>query len=287
MSRPAADGGGRTEVEEHVTGSNDVVDRLGRITILVTTGFLLLVGAWELLILVPYVGAQHALGTDHGFFRKIGEHWLDTGQFYLPRQLAGPYIVETDVDVLYPPTAIPFFAALRWLPFPLFWAIPLGVIAIVLIKLRPRMWTWPILLFLVVNPISPRPLSDLLYGNTNMWIVAAIGAGIVWGWPAVLVTLNPSLGPFALVGIRHKSWWVAMAILAVASLAVLPLWRDYFTAIRNSNAEWYWSLQDVPLMCLPLVAWLGRQNGGFTTLRAALKARLSLPRLRASVLQGR
>jgi len=233
--------------------------RLGRVAALGLTGALVVLGILELAYLVPYIASQAALGTDHTFYRMIGERWLDTGEFYLPRQLAGPYILETNVDVLYPPTAIPFFALLRWLPFPLWWAIPIGVVAWVIARLRPAMWTWPVIALLV---IWPRNLSDLLYGNTNMWVVAAVAGGVVWGWPAVLVTLKPSLAPFALVGITHRAWWIAFGVLALASVPVLDLWGDYFTAIGYSNAEWYWSLEDVPVMSLPLVAWLGRRDGG-------------------------
>jgi hypothetical protein len=259
------------------------VRRTGRIVALTMTGALLIFGLWELSYLVPYIAGQEALGTDLAFYRSIGQRWLETGEFYLPRQLAGPYTVETNVDVLYPPTAIPFFVAIDWLPLPLWWAIPLGVVAAVLWWLRPAMWTWPIIAFLV---IWPRNLSDVLYGNTNMWVLAAIAGGIVVGWPAVLVTLKPTLAPFALVGIRHRSWWLAFGLVAIGSIFVLDLWRDYLTAVGNSDAEWYWSLEDVPVMCLPLVAWLGRRDGGAATLTELLRRRPSLPTLQRRAAAG-
>ena len=245
-----------------------------RLVALVLTGVLLLVAAWELAFLWPYIDGQHALGTDLTYYRGVGERWLDTGQFYLPRQLAGPYVVQADVDVLYPPIAIPFFAALRWLPFPLWWAIPLAVIGLVLARLRPAMWTWPLLVFCAA---WPRNVSDLLYGNSNMWVIAAVAGGIVLGWPGVLVALKPSLAPFALVGSRRRSWWIAGAIVAVASLLTLDLWRDYLTAVRNSDAAWYYSLEDAIPMSLPVIAWLGRRDGGFATLRDLFAWRPRLP----------
>jgi hypothetical protein len=242
----------------------------GRLVALVLTGVILVVGAWEFAFLWPYIDSQHAIGTDLAFYRAIGERWLDTGQFYLPHQLAGPYTIATDVDVLYPPIAIPLMVALRWLPFPLWWLIPLGVIGVVMVRLRPALWTWPLLAFCLV---WPRNLSDLIYGNSNMWVIAAVAGGILWGWPAVFVALKPSLGPFALVGIRRRSWWIAAVGIGVASLFVLSLWRDYFTAIGNSDAEWYWSLEDVVPMSAPLIAWLGRRNGGFASLRDLVRWR--------------
>ena len=246
-----------------------------RVLVLVLTGTLLLVVIWELAYLYPYIDSQRAVGTDHEFYRAIGEHWLDTGQFYLPHQLAGPYTVRTDVDVLYPPIAIPFFAALHWLPFPLWWIIPLATIVAVLARLRPAAWTWPILLFCLA---WPRNLSDLIYGNSNMWVVAAVAGGVVLGWPAVLVALKPSLFPFALVGVRRRSWWVAAAILGLSSLLTIGLWRDYLVAIHNSDAAWYWSLEDVVPMSAPLVAWLGRRDGGFATVSEIRRWRPGRPR---------
>ncbi len=251
----------------------------GRLVALVLTGALLVIGAWELAYLIPYIDAQHAIGTDRAYYEGIGRHWAETGEFYLPRQLAGPYVVEADVDVLYPPVAIPFFVALQWLPFPLWWAIPIAVVAAVVVRFRPADWTWPIIAFCV---IWPRNLSDLIYGNSNMWVTAAIAGGLVVGWPAVLVALKPSLAPFALVGWTRRSWWVAAVILLVASLLALDLWRDYATAIANSDAEWYYSLEDVVPLSLPLVAWLGRRDGGFATLGELLRWRPTWPPSRLS-----
>lgn len=245
-----------------------------RVALLVLTGVLLVGFVLELIWLYGYVDAQSAVGTDHGFYRRIGETWLDTGQWYLPHQLEGPYVVETDVDVLYPPLAIPFFAALRWLPFPLWWAIPLGIVGWLVWSWRPAAWTWPLLALLLA---WPRGVSNLIYGNSDMWVMAAIAAGLVIGWPAVLVLLKPSVAPLALVGAGHRSWWIGLAVLAVASLLTLDLWRQYLTAIQNSDAAWYWSLGDVPPLFIPIVAWLGRRDGGFATVHDLLAWRPTVP----------
>jgi hypothetical protein len=246
-----------------------------RVVTLALTGTLVLVAAWEFAFLYPYIDSQHAVGTDYSFYRAIGERWLDTGQFYLPHQLTGPYTVQTDVDVLYPPIAIPFFAALRWLPFPLWWIIPLGAVGVVLVRLRPAAWTWPILLFCLA---WPRNLSDLIYGNSNMWVVAAVAGGVVWGWPAILVALKPSLVPFALVGIRRRSWWIAATVLGLASLATIGLWHDYLAVVNHSDARWYWSIEDIIPTTAPVVMWLGRRDGGFRTLADVATWRPGRPR---------
>ena len=80
--------------------------RVTRIAILTATGVLLIFAAWEFSFLWPYIDAQRAIGTDHTFYVSVARRWLDTGQFYLPHQLAGPYVVRPDVDVLYPPISL-------------------------------------------------------------------------------------------------------------------------------------------------------------------------------------
>ena len=57
----------------------------------------------------------------------ITRNWVDTGEFYLPHQLAGPYQVQTLVDVLYPPIALYLFVPFLVLPAVLWWAIPMSV----------------------------------------------------------------------------------------------------------------------------------------------------------------
>lgn len=245
-----------------------------RIALLTATGFFLLAFVLELIWLYPYIDAQASIGADHGYYKRVGEVWLDTGQFYLPHQLAGPYVVETMVEVLYPPLAIPFFAAWHWLPYPLWWAIPIAIVGGLVWHWRPAAWTWPLLAFLLA---WPRGASNLLYGNSDMWVVAAIAGGLAIGWPAVLVLLKPSVAPLALVGAGHRSWWIALAVLAVASLFALDLWRDYLTALGNSDLRWWYSLEDMPPMFIPIVAWLGRRDGGFATVRELLAWRPTLP----------
>lgn len=44
-----------------------------------------------------------APGSDFDFYRAAGQSWLETGRFYLPEQLAGPYDFTLNVHVVYPP----------------------------------------------------------------------------------------------------------------------------------------------------------------------------------------
>ena len=254
---------------------------IGRIAALTFTGVFLVAIAWELANLYPYIYSQNAVGADYNFYREVGRRWLETGAYYLPHQLAGPYIVQANVDVLYPPLALLLFVPLVWLPFQLWWIIPGAVVAVTLWKLRPVLWTWPIIAGLFA---WPRGVSNVIYGNSDMWIATFICGGLFLAWPAVLVVMKPSLIPFALIGVRRRSWWIAAAALAVLSLLMFQLWQEFLIAIRNSDTSWSYSLVDVPPLLIPVVAWLGRRDGGYATLAdlgAAIRA-LKRPSLRES-----
>ena len=88
-----------------------------------------------------------------------------------------------------------------------------------------------------------------------MWMVAAIAAGTVWRWPFVFVLAKPTFAPIALLGIRHRSWWIALGVLAVASLPFLAVWFDWITVVRNSDVSLLYNLPTLPLVLAPLVAW--------------------------------
>ena len=258
-----------------------VQPNLGRVVALTLTGVFVVAFVLELAYLFPDIGSQHAIGTDHTFYRAVGQRWLDSGVYYLPHQLAGPYVVQADVDVLYPPLGLLLFVPLVWMPFPLWWIVPGVVVALTLWRLHPALWTWPIMAALFA---WPRGVSNLVYGNSDMWIATFICGGLLLAWPAVLVVMKPSVLPFAFIGARRRSWWIAAVVLGAVSLPFLGLWRDFYLAIHNSDAAWYYSLDDMPPLFIPLVAWLGRRDGGYASL-AALGAgirALRLPSLRRS-----
>lgn len=66
-----------------------------------------------------------------------------------------------------------------------------------------------------------------------MWITAAVAAGTVWGWPAAFALLCLPFG---------------------------TMWLDWYRAIDNSDQGLLYSLWQVPMLCVPLVAWMGRAS---------------------------
>ncbi len=86
-----------------------------------------------------------------------------------------------------------------------------------------------------------------------MWIVAAIAAGTIWRWPFVFVLAKPTFAPIALLGIRHRSWWIALVVLALLSVPFLSVWFDWIAVVRNSDVSLVYNLPTLPLMLVPLI----------------------------------
>ena len=200
------------------------------------------------------------LWIDYVFYRDIGVGWLQDGSYYLPHQLSGvPYDLAPMADVLYPPHALFLFVPLVFVPAIVWWAIPIAVIAYAVWRWRPAPWAWAAMIVLLM---WPRANAAFLFGNTDMWMAAGVAAGLIWGWPALILTLKPTLLPFALLGANRRAWWAGSVVLLVVGVAMIPLWLDYVTALRTVHIGLDYSLGSLPLVLVPMVAWLGRQAAG-------------------------
>jgi hypothetical protein len=95
-------------------------------------------------------------------------------------------------------------------------------------------------------------------------MAAFLALASVYSWPGVLVLLKPAIFPFAIVGIGDRRWWIAAAVLGLVSLALLPMWVDWFRVLLNARgprANLLYAFSDLPLMAIPLAAWLGGRAG--------------------------
>ena len=204
------------------------------------------------------------LGVDYRLYMFATDRWLHGAGFYQLWQLTGPYPIPTlvgslpDLPVLYPPVAIPLFLPWALLPvlWPLWWAIPLGIIAACVIRMRPRVLLWPVL---AIFAVSTEAIWLTLSGNPIMWAAAAFATGLLVGWPAVFVLLKPTMAPFALLGIGRRTWWMALAVLVAASVPFGSMWLDWIAAVRNSGGDIAYGLNNVPLFLCISIAWLGRR----------------------------
>jgi hypothetical protein len=221
---------------------------------------ILAIGGLRLALLIAEAApSPGAIGIDYTTVMDAAHRWLAGSSPYLARQLNGPYPqiganLADSGEMLYPPIALPFFAAFSALPGFLWWVIPAALAAMGLRRARPARWAWPILaLCLVVGQSVPLMIA----GNPTIWIVVAGLWAPSLGWPGPLMLLKPSVAPLALLGIRHRSWWVAAAILAAASLVFGRLWVDWFWSVTNLRVSGaggiLFSLHQLPILLIPVV----------------------------------
>jgi len=207
-----------------------------------------------------HVGTTGVVGVDHGIYQDAALRWLGGGFFYYPAQVNGPYEIVQG-HVLYPPFALAWLVPGAYLPDLLWWGIPLVVIAAVVVHHRPPLWAWPMIGLCVATFWSVEIIAS---GNPGLWIAMFVAIGTVWRPAFALVLLKPSLFLFALLGIRSRGWWVIAAAIAALSIVLLPMSLDYVRVVLNArggNATILYSVRDVPLMLVPLIAWVTGRAG--------------------------
>jgi hypothetical protein len=225
--------------------------RLGLVLFAIATAVAFFVRLW----IVFGVGTGGVVGVDRGIYREAALRWAGGGFFYYPEQISGPYEIVQG-HVLYPPYALAWLVPAAYLPDLLWWGIPLVVIAAVVVHHRPSIWAWPLIGLCAATFSSVEIIAS---GNPGLWIAMFAAIGTVWRPTFAFVLLKPSLFVFALPGIRSRGWWVIAAGLAVLSLVMLPMSLDYVHVVLNArggNASILYSIRDVPLMLVPLIAWV-------------------------------
>ena len=215
---------------------------------------------------VPH-SLEQPVGVDFELYRDVAGRWLGGGAYFEPYQLAGPYEIRAG-DVLYPPVALWLFVpfSISIVPWQVaagaWWLVPLGITTAALIALRPRPAVWPLIALCVANPTT---LLKIWTGNPVIWSMAALALAVATGsrFAAPFALLKPSLAPFALFGVRRRSWWVGLGVLLLLCLPFGTLWADWVASVLNSRGGGVlYSALEIPLLLLPLVAWAGRTRGG-------------------------
>jgi hypothetical protein len=197
-----------------------------------------------------------AVADDMEIYTRATERMLSGGSWYLERQLTGPYPLMSG-DVLYPPVTALFFAPWIVLPFVLYLAIPIAVTAWVVYRWQPNPWAWVLMALCILWPFT---LLKVGSGNPNVWVMMLVALGLRYRWPGALILLKPSFLPLALIGIRSRGWWVAAAALAVLSLPFLADTIRYPEVVLNvESAGLLYSMWDVPLVLIPVIAWVSRE----------------------------
>ena len=177
--------------------------------------------------------------------------WLAGGSFFEPYQLAGP-VPHPDGRR---PVRAQRPAAVRRVHGPAGDPVvgdPAGRHRVGDLALHPAPVAWP---FIALCIFWPPMVARTVAGNPVMWVMACRRARLHLRWAFVGVLLKPSLFPFALLGVRSRSWWIALALWIVICLPFGGLWFDWVSAVTNSTeGGLLYSLQDVPILLLPVIA---------------------------------
>jgi hypothetical protein len=208
------------------------------------------------------------VGWDFGHYVDAARRWIETGTPYLAHEVAGPFRFG-DQTFLHPPISLLLFAPFVVLPGVLFWLIPLlGTLAII-VGWRPALWAWPVIA-LQLN--WPRFGGAVIVGNTDLWIVFFIAAGLRFGWPVLLLAIKPSIAPFAIIevaallradAIPIRRWQVIGLMAGLLVALAVPfggLWLDWLAIVRNSPADPLYSIAAIPWLSIPVVAWIARRR---------------------------
>lgn len=222
------------------------------------TVVLLALAAYSLVAVASTPWGQGLLGSDvvKGYLPGA-QRFLDTGSPYTPEQLAGPWPLDYH-SFIHPPAALGLFVPFLVLPLVLWWLVPLLVTGAALWKLHPARWTWPLMAACLV---WPRSTGSILAGNSDIWVMAAVAAGAVWGWPVAALIIKPTFAPLAIVGLGRRSTWVATAIVGVGVLLTLALWIDWLQVVGNAHLGAAYSLLNLPLAAIGFIAYLGSSRG--------------------------
>lgn len=161
-----------------------------------------------------------------------------------------------DVAFLHPPIALYLFVPFTFMPVWLWYVAPLSILSWAIWSWKPDHRGWLVVAMCLAWPRTPSALAN---GNTDLWIAAIVALGLRFHWPAVWVLIKPTLGPFALIGLRHRSWWAGLAIVAVAAIPFGTLWESWVEAARTAPGDGpLYSVFSIPLVAMPVAAWLGR-----------------------------
>jgi hypothetical protein len=237
-----------------------ITPRSRRGVFLILTLVLLSLAAVELGIgLVGPSNWRVAIGMDLDFYAQAAARLFSGGDWYVDRQLHGPYQIVPFVDVLYPPAAAWIFAPFIVLPVGVLLALAIGTIAWLIRDWRPAPWTWPLMALCLLWPLT---LLKSISGNSSLLVMMALGLGLRFGWPSAMILLKPSFLPMALIGVRTRGWWITAGVLAIASLPFLADTLRYPQVILDSRSAdgVLYSLNDLPTMLIPAIAWAGRQR---------------------------
>jgi hypothetical protein len=247
-------------IEESSSQPDRTGDRRAFVRRAVVIGSLTVVVAQVVMYVLGWIGLYDKipLGLDWLGYRAGFERWLATGNPYAQFELAGPFTPE-HLDFIHPPNFLFLAGPFSLLPHPLDYILWLAIPIAIFVWLLHRIpwWAYPVVAFLSMTNSLQYPI---LNGNSSLWMTAAFGLSLRYGWPAGLLAMKPSLLPLAVAGLRRPLPTLLLALIPVA--LTLPLMPSYVTVLRNANLPLSYSLSNYSLIALALVPWAAERLPG-------------------------
>jgi hypothetical protein len=235
----------------------------------------LIVGGWlwaMFFVFPEWFGRSFAV--DYGIYMDAVDRWLRDGTWYLDRQLHGPYTIMLG-DVLYPPVLLYLLVPFRLLGPYLWSVIPAVIVVAITLRHRPALWGWLLIAFCLAWPVT---IAKFIFGNPVIWGAAALAFATLIRWPSAFIVIKPTVIPFALIGIRDRRWWITVGVLALLSLPFLGLTLVYPQVLLDAQTNPIdgrggplYSLQEYPLLLIPVLAWSARDGRPFAAVMADIR----------------
>ena len=156
---------------------------------------------------------------DYELYMDATRGWLAGGPFCPDWQTSGPYDIRWGA-ILDPPVALVLFVPFSFLPGWLWIAIPFGVTLAVIVSHRPGLWRLGAMAVVLAG--NPLEMLDYTAGTPTIWVVMFVALATRWPWWSALVLAKPTLIVFGLLGVRSRSWWLAVLALSMVSVALWP-----------------------------------------------------------------
>jgi hypothetical protein len=212
----------------------------------------------------------NASPSDFARYLEGARQFLDTGSPYtIPAEPLTYEQMFTVLPFVHPPIALYLFVPFLWLPAVLWWMIPAGIAAWCAYRWRPGEWAW-IASLLVLG--WPPYVQNIQVGNTDMYVAALTGAGMLYGWPAALLVLKPHSLPWAVFSVGKRSFWIGLGVIAVLAVPFGALWFEWIEMVsKASSVGPSYVTKLLPLV--PVIWWLSwrlRLRHGVDAIRPAL-----------------
>jgi hypothetical protein len=98
-------------------------------------------------------------------------------------------------------------------------------------------------------------ILDYTAGTPTIWIVMFVALATRWPWWSALVLAKPTLVVFGLLGVRSRTWLLAVVAMSLVTLAFWSMTMTWFGVLVDMHGvTMLYSVPNASLVLVPLVA---------------------------------